>query len=90
MMECTVCKREAEKAAKMNFAMLDGKEIKIKICEKCAGKIDENLFYLLVCRGCGAILWMENNEEEKASIKVQDECPGCAEPVKAASLFPMV
>ncbi|SEM79584.1 hypothetical protein SAMN04489760_1492 [Syntrophus gentianae] len=74
----------------MNFAMLDGKEIKINICEKCVEKIDDSLFYLLVCRSCGAVLWMENIEKEKASIKVQDECPGCAEPVKEASLFPMV
>ncbi|OPY89121.1 MAG: hypothetical protein A4E72_01209 [Syntrophus sp. PtaU1.Bin208] len=89
-MECTVCKHEAEKAAKMNFDMLDGREIKIKICEKCANKIDENLFFIIICRGCGAVLWMENIEKEKVSIKVQDECPGCVEPAEASSLFPMV
>jgi hypothetical protein len=90
MMECTVCKREAEKAAKMKFATLDGTEIKINICEKCANKIDEGLFYIVVCRNCGKVVWMDNIDKEKVSIKIQDECPRCAEQAKASSLFPMI
>jgi len=90
MRECTVCKQETEKVAKVNFAMLDGTEINISICEKCVNKIDENLFYIIVCRNCGAVVRMENIEKEKVSIKVQDECFRCALPAKASYIFPMV
>jgi len=90
MKKCTCCKQEAEKVAKIKFATLDGTEIKINICEKCANKIDENLFYIIVCRNCQAVIWMENIERDQLSIKVQDECLRCAEPAKAAHIFPMV
>jgi hypothetical protein len=90
MKACTVCKQEANKVAKIKFAMLDGTEININICDKCANKIDENLFYIIVCRNCGAVIWMENIEKERVSIKVQDECFKCAEPAKASYIFPMI
>jgi len=90
MKKCTCCKQEAEKVAKIKFATLDGTEIKINICEKCANKIDENLFYIIVCRNCQAVILMENIEKEKLSIKVQDECFRCAEPAKAAHILPML
>ena len=90
MKKCTCCKQEAEKLAKIEFAMLDGTEIKINVCEKCANKIDENRFYITICRNCQAVVWMENIEKEKVSVKIQDECFMCAEPSKAAHIFPMV
>jgi len=90
MKECTCFKQEAEQVAKIKFATLDGTEIKINICAKCANKIDENLFYIIVCRNCQAVIWMENIERDQLSIKVQDECLRCAEPAKAAHIFPMV
>ena len=90
MNKCTCCKQEAEKVAKIKFATLDGSEIKINICGICANKIDENLSYLIVCRNCKAVIWMENIEKEKVSIKVQDECAMCSEPVKVTHIFPML
>ncbi|OPY11910.1 MAG: hypothetical protein A4E66_01266 [Syntrophus sp. PtaB.Bin001] len=90
MKECTVCKHKAEKVAKIKLEKLDLTEIEINICEKCAGKVDDNLFYIIVCRNCGAVIWMENNDKEKVPIKVQDECFNCAVPVRASDIFPMI
>ncbi len=90
MPECTCCKREAEKVAKLNFATLDGAEFKIQICGECANRIDEKCSGLIVCRNCRAVLWMENREEDQPSIQVQEECRRCAELPEAAQIFPMV
>jgi len=90
MEKCTCCKEEAEKTAKIRFSTLDGEEIKINICEKCANRIDEDLSCLIVCRNCRTVIWRENAEEEKVSIKVQNECSVCAEPAKGAITLPMV
>lgn len=90
MKRCTGCEQEAEKTSKINFLMLDGTEVEVNICAKCANKIDENLFYIIVCRICQSAIWVENIEKEKVSIKVQEECARCAAPPRGAHFFPMV
>lgn len=90
MPECTCCKQEAEKVAKLNFVTLDGAEFKIHICGECANRIDGKRSGLIVCRNCLAVLWMENGEEDQPAINFQDECRRCADPPKAAHIFPMV
>jgi Zn-finger nucleic acid-binding protein len=76
--------------AKIKLEKLDLTEIEINICEKCAGKIDDSLFYIMVCRNCGAVIGMENGEQEKMPIKIQDECFRCTESSRASEIFPMI
>jgi hypothetical protein len=87
---CTICKEEAQKTAKMNFALIDGSEIKVRICETCAGKIDTKQFYVLICRSCGAVAPLENRGGEPLSISVQDECSRCMAPTQPSFILPLV
>ncbi len=89
MKRCTGCEQEAEKTSKINFLMLDGTEVEVNICAKCANMIDENLFYIIVCRNCQSAIWVENIEKEKVSIKVQMNVPG-ARATQGSTFFPMV
>lgn len=90
MAECTCCKQETEKVAKLNFVTLEGAEFKIQICGECAKRIEEKQSGLIVCRNCRTVLWLENREEDQPAIQVQEECHRCADLPEAAQIFPMV